>query len=278
MKFDGVGFLVDLQSRLATGLFKYGPMTNLSRTLQNQTLGFELLCKLNDIYEDDFRLEHYFKSDDDRKQRVIPPGNAVGLARTKVKALIDTYRVTCFSRSAIISLMWSHYADDHEGVCYWFDKTAPNKIFLDHDTLWGNVEYSSQLPTISVFQEYTKDRMLKSLTEKVVLTKPLEWAYEQEVRFWNTGNTPAVQFDPAALKAVIVGRRTPDEDIATIKNKIKQYNIDKKQAVELWYAKRIPSSFNLGITYSKSERDSAEKGINDAVPVMPVGGTGAITD
>ncbi|WP_170381897.1 DUF2971 domain-containing protein [Ruegeria atlantica] len=268
----------DIFPNLSSSLFKYGPVKNVARTLQNCTLGFSHLKDFNDIYESEYRFVHFFKSEEDARKLIDPvPDNAMKKARDTIDDQLSKYRVSCFSRRANISLMWSHYADDHKGVCYCFEAQRPEGIFSGTQVGWGGVIYSSELPTVTVFQEHTRVNMLPTIASDVILTKPMEWAYEEEVRFWTSAVGPAVSFDPTKLRAIIVGRRTSDPEIDQIMLEIDEYNQRNNQSVEMWFAHRNAARFTLGICSNRGFRDSAETSISDRIPILPTGGDQAVT-
>ena len=49
--------------------------------------------------------------------------------RAWAKYMADTTRLLCFSRRYVNTMLWSHYADKHRGICLAFD--APKKSLLD---------------------------------------------------------------------------------------------------------------------------------------------------
>ena len=269
------GILPDLSS----SLFKYGPVANVERTLNDKTVGFSPLNNFNDIYESEYRFVHYFKSIEDSKRLLDPvPSNAINNARKAIDEKLSVSHVSCFSRRANISLMWSHYADHHKGVCYCFEAKKPETIFSNQTIGWGDVVYSSQLPTVTVYQDHTRKNMLEAIASEVILTKPVEWAYEEEVRFWTNGASPAVAFDPASLRAIIVGRRTSDPEIDSIRSKIDEFNQANGCSVELWFSFRQASSFALGVCNDRGFRGSSETNISDRIPILPSGDDSALTE
>ena len=268
--------LNEIFPNLSSSLFKYGPVSNVARTLNDCTVGFSPLGNFNDIYESDYRFVHYFKSEEDTKRLLDTPYNAVTKARKLIDSQLLKYRVSCFSRRANISLMWSHYADHHKGVCYCFKAEKPEGVFVN-PVNWGSVVYSSQLPTLTVYQDYIRKNMLDAIASDVLLTKPMEWAYEEEVRYWSTASSPAVSFDPSKLRAIIVGRRTIDSEIDQIKLEIDTFNQTNNQTVEMWFAHRNVSSFTLGVCNDRGFRNGSETSISDRIPILPASSDDALT-
>ena len=107
------------------------------------------------------------------------------IERTKQNAL-----VTCFSKRHDSVLMWSHYADSHNGVCFEYER--PNYVdFVD-------VVYSKKRPKIKLYElisfmtaetilaQPVDDKPDDALVREILkpfITKSFEWKYEQEIRF-----------------------------------------------------------------------------------------------
>ncbi len=119
--------------------------------------------------------------------------------------------------------------------------------------------------------------MLDELATQVLLTKPMEWAYEEEVRYWSDKPVDTVEFAPENLRAIIVGRRMPDDKIEEIEALIKKFNKDKNQSIKTWFACREPSSYNLSVHDNKADRNAYEKTITAYTPLLPKGDDGPLT-
>lgn len=84
----------------------------------------------------------------------------------------DNYRICCFSNNDNSMLMWSHYAQEHQGIMveYWFGGDLPNGVGID------KVIYSDEAKR--------KKEENKYLFNQYLLTKNKEWSYEDEVRLF----------------------------------------------------------------------------------------------
>lgn len=120
------------------------------------------------------------------------------------KSQMDAFPMLCLSAVADNVLMWSHYAAEHSGVCLEFDGKCP--IFEEA----APVTYSSERVRINLIdKDYT--------ARAVVLTKSLDWHYEQEWRLLEVGTSPGVRvWPPSALTAVILGARISEADRARV--------------------------------------------------------------
>lgn len=126
----------------------------------------------------------------------------VEMIRDIVSRTLDGYAISCFTTTPDNMLMWSHYSDNHSGICYFFEQM---KGFIALP-----VEYSDDRPIADVAQmNFDKDGFLKS----AILTKPLCWEYEHERRMFEMkGGAGPRTFPREALKGVILGATISDPD------------------------------------------------------------------
>jgi hypothetical protein len=122
-----------------------------------------------------------------------------------LRELFDKYiGVFCLSKSALLSLQWSHYGDSHKGICLEFD------FGVIEDWYSEEVDYTNNRVSIDLldFQENEHAR-IKTLL-KAVYSKGMDWEIEQEVRAisQSSGLKP---FPSEGLKSVIFGLSTPKE-------------------------------------------------------------------
>lgn len=101
--------------------------------------------------------------------------------------LRDEALICCFSKRSDSILMWSHYADDHKGVCIEFER--PKKDFIDvryskkrnlFDLEYITRKYLGHLLSNEMIDKENKN-LIKSMI-KPFMTKSKDWAYEKEVR------------------------------------------------------------------------------------------------
>ena len=84
----------------------------------------------------------------------------------------ERWRIYCLTSRLDSVLMWSHYADQHKGICLEFDVTR-DPIGRAYKVL-----YSEVLPAIG------PDTLVdsKAMVDSVLLTKARAWCYEDEYR------------------------------------------------------------------------------------------------
>ncbi|WP_243384113.1 DUF2971 domain-containing protein [Geothrix alkalitolerans] len=117
------------------------------------------------------------------KERLSP--HRIGLSL--MDELNEKLGILSLSRTFSNLLMWSHYADGHKGFVIGFD--SMHKFFRQkspdkHDTSPYLVSYTTQRSLIKPDEHdaYTK----------VLCQKPLDWAYEEEVRIFRNFSDVAV--------------------------------------------------------------------------------------
>ncbi|WP_264875397.1 DUF2971 domain-containing protein [Vibrio agarivorans] len=82
------------------------------------------------------------------------------------------YRICSFSNNENSMLMWSHYAQEHQGVMieYWFGGELPDGVGISQVKYTHNSKRNIE-KDLYIFNQY-------------ILTKNNEWAYEEEVRLF----------------------------------------------------------------------------------------------
>lgn len=240
-------------------VFKYGPIKNVERTLQQETLGFQTLYDFNDIYEHEYKIVHYYNNHE-RSEDILIQSNRLNRIKEFIDKNLQSIRVSCFSETPVNNLMWSHYSDHHRGVAYCFDKSS----FLKSNFPYGKVIYSSSIPEVTIFQDKTTEGMARAHLDQVILTKSIDWEYEKEIRYFRRQDEKFSKYYPKGLRAIIAGRKTSNEDISKIKKEISMFNNKNGTTVELLYASRLAGSYSLHIEEHENLRDG---NFGAAIPV-----------
>ena len=114
-------------------------------------------------------------------------------------------RVCCFSERKDSILMWSHYANQHQGVCVEYDFSEANEIrYLIQPAYYSN----------EVFQLGTMDDLTSTNHLMSSLYKAKDWAYEAE---WRLTGVPKNGIVPEKVmaprpKAIYLGSRFNQND------------------------------------------------------------------
>jgi hypothetical protein len=113
-------------------------------------------------------------------------------------------------------LMWSHYSDNHKGICFGFDWGETDAVFGKYKKVRYQTHYDD------VWSWLNTD---KEIVNKIIYNKSIDWNYEKEYRIV-TNEIKAVKFDKINLKEIIFGCKTPKEDINEIIELVNKYQID----------------------------------------------------
>lgn len=139
--------------------------------------------------------------------------------------------VLSFSLTAREPLMWTHYADEHKGICIGFDeKYIENWVDEENDErhLIGDVAvtYKEAPDFHEVLERYAKrevsgrvtniDHLFGDLLMPTLRTKSKHWKYEQEVRLIRHQSGP-LKVSPEAIREVIVGKRVSEPDRTNVR-------------------------------------------------------------
>lgn len=143
--------------------------------------------------------------------------------RASLKADGDSLGISCFSEDKYNILMWSHYADKHQGFCIGYKEEKIRKSGLFGRG--GLVKYSSVYPQIK------PDPTKRNLMDEIFLktnTKAKQWSYEKEYRLVTTSFPRALQrkivLPVEFISEVILGINISDKS----KAEILKYTISKK--------------------------------------------------
>jgi hypothetical protein len=110
--------------------------------------------------------------------------------------------VFCLTEDPRNILMWSHYANKHEGVVLQFD------ISKDPESLLYalKMHYSKEYPIFNLKHSFD------TYFESIILRKAIDWEYEKEWRILRVGGANTYQqFKPQALVGLIFGCRVKED-------------------------------------------------------------------
>lgn len=113
--------------------------------------------------------------------------------------------ICCFSEEHDNPLLWSHYGDQHRGICigYSIDRIPiPDLKPVNYN---GDRKISTSLIDAAIIQKHGV--ATATLDAKVLLQKAPEWSYEKE---WRLISNVGLQDSPLRLTEVTFGLRCPD--------------------------------------------------------------------
>lgn len=196
---------------------------------------------------------------------------------------IDNARIGCFSSRDTNLLMWAHYADGLRGYCIEFQKDlmipegADAHIYqvLYEDkpsvidasvmaVLYDQREYNNdayfdvsaratclgedRVDELAMYDGGFKEasERLREIYQKMLATKPLSWAYEEEWRIIDFAVRQNVlgalmTYPAEAIKSVVIGEKMLPQNQEIIKNLVKK----KNSGIRLKKAVRVAGSFEI---------------------------------
>jgi hypothetical protein len=141
------------------------------------------------------------------------------------EGMVRRFRLLSLCAEGKNPLLWSHYADSHRGVAFEFD--ACDTCFTDKISFATSmpVTYRKRVPRAYSQKDFIEDALrLNSLPDAarallpLVMTKSLEWSYEQEWRIVRMaaedGRTlfTELAFSPRSLSRIFLGCRVSIRD------------------------------------------------------------------
>jgi len=146
--------------------------------------------------------------------------------------------ICCLSRNPLQLLMWSHYASGHTGfvVEFFIPEIEPRSNL--NSLIPFPVEYKNDKPKVD---------NSKSKLKEYVLTKGIDWKYEDEERVIDFDRKAGIHaYDrKQSLKSVIAGMRMTDDNFATLKNTVETVNEELGTSVTVYRAQPSPGKFAL---------------------------------
>ena len=147
------------------------------------------------------------------------------------RAQMETSKILCLTEKFDSPLMWTHYAERHQGIVMRF-RSVP-----ELDSPWVTarpVQYLTDMPRL-MNDDFLADLLSgrvsldpAAIMDRMIYTKALEWQYEHEWRIYSgSGRNPKAPFEDIPFHALefdamIVGFRMPSEDRATFSELCKQ--------------------------------------------------------
>jgi hypothetical protein len=110
-------------------------------------------------------------------------------------------RVLSFSEDHRNALMWSHYADYHQGICIGFKRAIMEQL-----APLQQVHYRTRVPTLP--EELPEEDKLSA----GFLSKSVDWGYEREWRIITFDRREYLDLPRGAISVVVFGVRTPQDD------------------------------------------------------------------
>ncbi len=161
-------------------------------------------------------------------------------ASKSLEQMLARRRIYCLTPQGDSTLMWSHYAENHHGICLEFN--VANALFRSA----GEVKYHAEYPRWVPCDINDKPGRVMEL----ILTKSSDWSYEKEYRLVSIDAPLASSFlqlhgdffrlPDGALKSVIMGCQADHKAIASL---IREHAAE----LPIKHAVRSPNLYKLEI-------------------------------
>lgn len=238
-------------------LFKYSKINEnfLGRLIKSE-LYFASPEKLNDPFDCQINLEsainRAYAQCQDRKRKIFLYKLQQHKLSNEIKSTIETFGICSFSRDLEVPLMWSHYTDEHRGVCCCYE--FPVKGYFTNEFIGVDViTYQQNRVTdwlansdklIQVIDKKSVINLSVEISKVLLTTKSNDWQYEKESRIIRAESGP-LKIPKHFLKKVVFGLLTPEKDIETVKKIL----LTQYEDVSLFKADRDTSS-DIGIKFN----------------------------
>jgi hypothetical protein len=184
----------------------------------NCELFFAKAESFNDPFDTQLNLYEALKAFIQEYEYALPePDEESAIREICSNAAAELNRTGILSLSKIDTeiLMWSHYADHHKGFCLGFSLVGLGDDFstVQHPAEY-DVHYDEPKPFSNLLKIYQRSNLkpfqfLDADVYKILIEyKHENWRYEKELRFLYP-KIGSVQFDPANLKTISYGIKTP---------------------------------------------------------------------
>lgn len=166
------------------------------------------------------------------------------------------FYVTCFNNSPLNILMWSHYADNHQGFMI---ELRFKKIMKRYSNLPQPVIYDDNFPILKCPYNLTPQDCMRDndygaeYLIKRLLNKAKVWSYEKEFRLTNkadiTTNDPSIllDFDPSSLSSVVVGSKIKSKHKIELEKVMREYNKKHNLDVKIFESKLSETEYKLEV-------------------------------
>jgi Protein of unknown function (DUF2971) len=143
--------------------------------------------------------------------------------------------VCCLSRRWDSVLMWSHYADQHRGLCIEYDASP----LAEAEIYRVNYDTAREIPASVLYRLFiTVDESVRPQVDRAaLLTKSREWRYEREVRVLSRLGP---EDSPFTLKGVIFGMHCPYTTQFVIAKSLEQ-----RADLQFWNIRQPSKGFRL---------------------------------
>jgi hypothetical protein len=204
-------------------LFKYRKFDkSCLELLLNRELWFASPATLNDPFEAESSMHEVL---DAVWARYPIPAEERKIYEEYLHQQLSSAGICSFSKARKNQLMWSHYADEHKGVCIGFkeQKIRPqgSNIYPIDVTYQDKYPFENIIERFNYFEKFPGMNNLNAITGDILYsilgTKYTSWKYERERRLV-FAKSVAHKFEPEAVNSIAFGLRMAERDRKTLRN------------------------------------------------------------
>lgn len=153
------------------------------------------------------------------------------------RSTTENVRISCFTTRKDNMLMWSHYADQHKGICIGF-----RTILMQDDKLvmFAKMQYAKHFPKLTQLRR-----------SRTLFVKSADWKYEHEYRILNVDAHSQISYPKQAVCEVVIGYKMPDR----IRKSLMAFLQKNYPDVRIANAVPNPTKFKMDIKVLKSKEN-----------------------
>lgn len=227
-------------------MFKFYKITNLDTIDKiigsESSIKYSSVFNLNDPYEIKFNLhidpfangqqEEFLKMNPSKtgsdfkewQKQVSDNEGFIWYTEQEQRKLISQLITICsFTSTNKNNLMWSHYTDNHQGICVEYTPELIEYLkSLNGFFAFDKVQYSDEPPVVDILERFD------SKISKMIFNKQSEWKYENEYRIvmLSDHDTDFITINQKFIKAVYIGAKMSKELEGRIISLCEPKNID----------------------------------------------------
>ena len=175
------------------------------------------------------RVLHFARKSESEREKILNNGYQNSLKKIGIFS---------FAGKLKNNLMWSHYANNHSGLCVQFER-ARDFIVLSSAV---RVDYSTDYP-VAIW-----GRNFEESLKNALLQKQEQWSYEQESRIIRPGwANKYLPIKPEAVVGIIMGCKSKEDH-----HKVMEEILDERRhaglpTVQCYFVKKSTSGYNLSV-------------------------------
>jgi len=199
-------------------LYKYREINEFTfKIFEDSSLFFASPNLFNDPYDSFYTEKNGLQ---DMAKRLGQPFND-GHKKEQIQKFKKNVAILSLSHNSDNILLWSHYADDHKGICLEFEIDDYDNFFNDKTIDNRPLQYTKTPAILDIHRHqealipaknggflegprYSTNSIDAQCFDALFIKNKI-WTYEEEYRFVKRGKPFSAHFQPSNLKSVIIG-------------------------------------------------------------------------